>query len=127
MHAPDGVDIAYEVCGDPPGGRSLSCSCTVGPATGLGRPTNSATPRIGDDFVGWTPPTGGDETLGIVDFSIFPHVDNEDLPWNTMANAERWAGGLSGPAYAINDETAIKVVDGTVDVVSEGHWRLLTP
>jgi dipeptidase E len=85
------------------------------------------TPRIGDDFVGWKPPTGGDGTLGIVDFSIFPHVDNEDLPENTMANAKRWAGGLSGPAYAINDETAIKVVDGTVDVVSEGHWKLFTP
>ena len=85
------------------------------------------TPRIGDSFVGWKPPTGGDETLGIVDFSIFPHVDNDDLPSNTMANAERWAGGLSGPAYAINDETAIKVADGTVDVVSEGHWKLLTP
>jgi dipeptidase E len=38
------------------------------------------TPRIGDDFVGWKPPSGGDETLGIVDFSIFPHLDNEDLP-----------------------------------------------
>jgi hypothetical protein len=61
------------------------------------------------------------------------HVDqqecehHEDLPRNTMANAERWAGGLSGPAYAIDDETAIKVVDGTVDVVSEGHWKLFTP
>jgi len=44
-----------------------------------------------------------------------------------MANAERWASGLSGPAYAIDDETAIKVVDGTVDVASEGHWKLLTP
>jgi dipeptidase E len=84
-------------------------------------------PQIGDDFVGWKPPTGGDETLGIVDFSIFPHLDNEDLPWNTMANAERWAGGLSGPAYAIDDETAIKVVDGTIGVISEGHWKLLTP
>ena len=93
---------------------------------GLSAGSMVMTPRIGDDFVGWKPPTGGDETLGIVDFSIFPHVDNEDLPWNTMANAERWAGGLSGPAYAINDETAIKVVDGTVDVVSEGHWKLLT-
>jgi dipeptidase E len=94
---------------------------------GLSAGSMVMTPRIGDDFVGWKPPTGSDETLGIVDFSIFPHVDNEDLPWNTMANAERWAGGLSGPAYAINDETAIKVVDGTVDVVSEGHWKLLTP
>ena len=44
-----------------------------------------------------------------------------------MANAEEWAAGLSGPGYAIDDETAFKVVDGTVEVVSEGHWKLLTP
>jgi dipeptidase E len=85
------------------------------------------TPRIGEDFVGWKPPSGDDKTLGIVDFSIFPHVDHPDLPENTMAEAERWAAGLSGPAYAIDDETAIRVVDGTVDVVSEGHWKPFTP
>ena len=28
------------------------------------------------------------------------------------------------PSIAIDDETAIKVVDGTVEVVSEGHWKL---
>ena len=85
------------------------------------------TPRTGESFVGWKPPTDGDSALGLVDFSIFPHLDNEDLPQNTMANAEQWAAGLSGPAYAIDDETAIKVVDATVEVVSEGHWELLTP
>jgi len=84
------------------------------------------TPRIGDDFVTW-PSATDDRTLGIVDFSIFPHLDNPDLPWNTLATAEEWAAGLSGPAYAIDDETAIKVVDGTVEVVSEGQWKLLTP
>ena len=85
------------------------------------------TPRIGDDFVGWKPPTGGDRALGVVDFSIFPHVDHEDLPDNSMAAAESWAAGIGGPAYAIDDETAIKVTDGAVEVVSEGHWRLFTP
>jgi dipeptidase E len=94
---------------------------------GLSAGSMVMTPRIGDAFVGWKPPTGGDETLGIVDFSIFPHLDNEDLPSNTIANAERWAAGLSGPAYAIDDQTAINVTDGTVEVVSEGHWKLLTP
>lgn len=44
-----------------------------------------------------------------------------------MANAEKWATGIAGPAYAIDDETAIAVVAGTVEVVSEGHWRQLTP
>ena len=85
------------------------------------------TPRIGEDFVGWKPPVGDDSTLGVVDFSIFPHVDHPDLPENTMAEAERWAAGLGGPAYAIDDDTAIQVVDGTVEVVSEGHWKLFTP
>ena len=84
------------------------------------------TPRIGADFVTWHSPAG-DKTLGVVDFSIFPHLDNPDLPWNTMATAEEWAAGVSGPAYAIDDETAIKVVDGAVEVVSEGQWKLFAP
>ena len=92
---------------------------------GLSAGSMVMTPRIGEDFVTWHSPAG-DRTLGVVDFSIFPHVDNPDLPENTMAAAERWAAGLSTPAYAIDDETAIKVVDGTVDVVSEGHWKLFT-
>ena len=94
---------------------------------GLSAGSMVMTPRIGEDFVGWKPPTGGDETLGLVDFSIFPHLDHELLPENTMADAERWAAGIPGPAYAIDDETAIKVTDGTVEVISEGHWRLFTP
>jgi dipeptidase E len=93
---------------------------------GLSAGSMVMTPRIGEYFVGWNPPAGGDETLGLVDFSIFPHVDHELLPKNTMADAERWAAGVEGPAYAIDDETAIKVTDGTVEVVSEGHWKLLS-
>jgi dipeptidase E len=81
------------------------------------------TPRIGDDFVGWKSPTGDDRTLGIVDFSICPHLAPEGKPGNSMAVAEEWAAGISGPAYAIDDDTAIKV-DGTVEVVSEGQWKL---
>ena len=84
-------------------------------------------PSIGEDFVNWKPPTGGDETLGLVDFAMFPHLDNEALPDNTLANAEKWAAGMPVPGYAIDDETAIKVTDGTVEVVSEGTWKLFSP
>jgi dipeptidase E len=49
------------------------------------------------------------------------------MPDNSMAGAERWAAAISRPAYAIDDQTAIKVTDDTVEVVSEGHWRLFTP
>ena len=85
------------------------------------------TPRIGRAFVGWQPPDGGDAVLGVVDFSIFPHVDHPDLQENTMAEAERWAAEIGGPAYAIDDATAIKVVDGSVEVISEGHWKRFSP
>jgi dipeptidase E len=94
---------------------------------GLSAGSMVMTPRIGQDFVQWKPPSGGDETLGIVDFSICPHLAPDGMPGNSMADAERWAAGIGGPAYAIDDQTAFKVVDGTVEVVSEGHWKLFTP
>jgi dipeptidase E len=93
---------------------------------GLSAGSMVMTPRIGDDFVTWHSPEG-DRTLGVVDFSIFPHLGNPDLPENTTAAAEKWAASISGPAYAIDDETAIKVVDGKVSVISEGLWKLFTP
>jgi len=83
-------------------------------------------PNVGADFVGWQPPTGSDEALGLVDFAMFPHLDHENMPDNSMAGAEQWAASLPVPGYAIDDETAIRVTDGTVEVVSEGHWKLFT-
>ena len=91
---------------------------------GLSAGSMVMTPRVGEDFIETKPPiTGEDRALGVVDFSIFPHLDHPSLPENTMAAAEKWAAGLGGPAYAIDDDTALKVVDGTVEVVSEGHWK----
>lgn len=80
------------------------------------------TPRIGPDFVQWAS-APDDRTLGLVDFSIFPHLDV--FPSNTMAEAERWATDIAGPAYVMDDQTAIKVTAGSVEVVSEGRWRQL--
>jgi len=85
------------------------------------------TPRIGEAFVSWKPAQGDDHTLGLVDFSIFPHLDHEMMPENSMARAEKWAAGIAGPAYAIDEETAIKADGGGVEVISEGHWKLFAP
>ena len=83
---------------------------------------------MGEEFVFSNRPIGGNEALGLVNFSMFPHVDNERLlPDHSMANAERWAARLPVPGYAIDDQTALRVTDGTVQVVSEGHWKLFTP
>jgi dipeptidase E len=92
---------------------------------GLSAGSMVLTPEVGDDFIQWRPPTGDDRALGIVDFSICPHVNGEGKPGNTMAEAEACASGISGPAYVIDDETALRVVDVVVDVVSEGQWTLL--
>jgi dipeptidase E len=64
--------------------------------------------------------------LGLVDFTLLPHLDNPDIPDNSMADAERWAARIPIPAYAIDDQTAIQVADGAVKGVSEGHWKLFT-
>ena len=77
------------------------------------------TPRIGAYFVEWAS-APDDRTLGVVDFSIFPHLDA--FPGNSLADAERWAADLGVPAFAIDEQTAITVVDGAVEVISEGHW-----
>ena len=58
---------------------------------------------------------------------MFPHLDHEAMPEHSMAKAETWAAGLPVAGYAIDDQTAIKVLDGNVEVVSQGHWKLFTP
>jgi dipeptidase E len=96
------------------------------------------TPNFGAAYDGWfcrepstSPashlPTGDDRALGLVDFAVFPHLDYPTFPENSLANAERWAAGMPVLTYAIDDQTAIQVVDGAVEVISEGHWKLFTP
>jgi dipeptidase E len=92
---------------------------------GLSAGSMVMTPEVGEDFIQRKPPNGDDTTLSIVDFSILPHLARDGSPGNSMAEAERWAAGISGPDYAIDDQTAIKVVNGAVQVVSDGHWKLL--
>ena len=87
-----------------------------------------ATPNWGGlSYDGFDPLTGSDEGLGLVDLTVYPHLDRKDgFPPPTEEELEAWAAGLSVPAYVIDDDTAIKVVDGTVEVVSEGRWLLLS-
>ena len=100
---------------------SLSDTVWVGLSAG----SMVMTPEVGDDFIQWVPPGGDKSTMGLVDFSICPHLVPDGGQGNTMAEAEEWAAGISGPAYAVDDQTAFKVVDGVMEVVSEGQWKLL--
>jgi dipeptidase E len=85
------------------------------------------TATFGEQYDGIDPPTGSDRALGLVDFSLYPHLDRPSMPGASLANIEQWAAGIPVPAYAIDDQSAITVIDGVVDVVSEGHWKRWTP
>lgn len=64
-----------------------------------------------------------DKGLGLVDFALLPHVDHPDHPESSTARVERMASEVPVPTYAIDDQTAIKVGGGQVEVVSEGAWK----
>lgn len=64
---------------------------------------------------------------GLVDFAVIPHFENPDHPDASAPNAELWAARIPAPTYAIDDDSAIKVVDGVVEVVSAGRWKLFQP
>jgi dipeptidase E len=68
-------------------------------------------------------PTGPEAPLGIVDFAIYPHFEDPEMEDTTLAAIRSWARDVPVDAYAIDDETAIAVIDGTVEVVSGGRWE----
>ena len=78
----------------------------------------------GENYGGIDLAIDDDSGLGLVDFAMFPHLDHEKFPENSLANAELWAAKLPVPTYAIDDQTAIRVSNGSVEVISEGHWKL---
>jgi dipeptidase E len=82
--------------------------------------------RYGTTYGRHTLPAESDKALGLVDIALHPHLDHEMFPENSLANLEKLAATIPVPSYAIDDETAIKVTDGDVEVVSEGHWKLFT-
>lgn len=93
----------------------------------------AGTPLTVEDVVFATPDGEVSRTFvtaagaGLVDFAVIPHLDHADHPDASLANAEKWAARLPVPVYAIDDQTALSVTDGVVDVVSEGGWRLFVP
>jgi dipeptidase E len=82
---------------------------------------------FGTTYGDHTLPPESDKSLGLLDFALHPHLDYELFPENSLANLEKLAATIPVPSYAIDDQTAIKVTDGTVEVISEGHWKLFTP
>jgi dipeptidase E len=94
---------------------------------GLSAGSMVTAPIFGETYNDPNTPFVIDKGLGLVDFALLPHVDHKDHPESSMAKVERMAAEVPVPTYAIDDETAIKVTDGSVEVISEGHWKLFSP
>lgn len=92
---------------------------------GVSAGSMAVTASFGEHYNDRPVPTAGSETpLGLIDIALFPHLDHPELADNDRANALRWSAGVPVPAYAVDDDTAVTVVDGRIDVVTEGHWEL---
>jgi dipeptidase E len=111
---------------------SMAVSSTIG-ETYRNPPAGRNNALTSEDIVFTTPQGEISRTLmtaqgaGLVDFAIIPHFRNEVFPDASETNAELWAAKLPVPVYAIDDQTAIKVTAGTVELISEGHWKLFNP
>ena len=82
---------------------------------------------FGTTYGNHTLPAETDKSLGLFDFAIHPHLDHEWFPKNSLANLEKLAATIPVPSYAIDDQTAIKIMDDALEVVSEGQWKLFNP
>lgn len=97
-------------------------------------PPRGSDGALASEDIVFTTPQGDVERIlvtgqgaGLVDVAVIPHLEHADHPDASLANAERWAAHIPAPTYAIDDDSAISVVDGAVEVVSEGQWRLFQP
>lgn len=64
-----------------------------------------------------------DEALGYVDFLIRPHLNSSYFPNVNLENFEKISKEIPETFYAIDDQTAIKIINGEMKIVSEGVWK----
>lgn len=63
--------------------------------------------------------------FGLFDWYLKPHLNSPGFPDRTLDWFDQAAAKLDFPVYALDDESAVRVRDGEIDVVSAGQWRLL--
>lgn len=95
---------------------------------GISGGSMAVTSSFGEEYNNRIVAKSGSETpLGMIDIAIGVHMDNVNMPDNSREEVQRWAADIPVATYGIDDDTAIKVVDGTIEVISEGHWEIFPP
>jgi len=64
-----------------------------------------------------------DIAMGFVDFLVRPHLNSPHFPKVTDEYLTELAKEIPDTVYALDDNSAVKVVDEKVEVISEGKWK----
>src|SRR5262249_59033999 len=89
----------------------------------LSERTGEAFGEQGDlQILGETPPRS---PAAMFDWYLKPHMNSASFPDRTPAWFEKAAAKVDCPVYALDDDSAVRVRGGEVDVVSDGQWRVL--
>ena len=67
-------------------------------------------------------PLENDNGLGFVKFHVRPHLNSQFFPKAKAEFIQEIAKEIPEAIYAIDDQTAIKVLDGKIEVISEGKY-----
>ncbi len=65
----------------------------------------------------------GDAGLGFADFLLRPHFNSPHFPNLSEANLIELAKQIPGTFYALDDNSAIKISDEKMEIISEGEWK----
>lgn len=63
--------------------------------------------------------------LNFVDFYFLPHLNSEFFNKRRKENIEKAGLKINKPIYALDDNSALKIVDGKIEVISEGQWFVI--
>lgn len=66
-------------------------------------------------------------SLQLVDFAIRPHYTSTNYPYITDGLLQKTADEANCKIYALDNDSALKITDETVEIVSEGRWKIFTP
>lgn len=63
--------------------------------------------------------------LNLVDFYFLPHLNSEWFGKMKRENIEKVGSEIDKTIYALDDQSALKIIDGNIEVISEGEWFVI--
>jgi dipeptidase E len=71
-----------------------------------------------EDYFGYSK----EEALNFTNFYVRPHFNSPHFPHANKEIIGTIAKEFNVPVYALDDQSALKVIDGKIEVISEGEW-----